>query len=80
MTLVIPTFFETQKVFKPIATGKVRDENINFESDRSSSMSEKIQAKQSLISSKDSSSHQKPIYQTNTTIKLNEYINKFTLF
>ena len=30
-----------QKVFKPIATGKVRDENINFESNRTSSMSEK---------------------------------------
>ena len=34
--------FQSQKVFKPIATSKVRDENINFESDRTSSMSEKI--------------------------------------
>ena len=32
MTLVMPTFFET------ITTGKVRDENIIFESDRASSM------------------------------------------
>ena len=36
--------FRNQKVFKPTATGKVRDE-INFESDRTSSMSEKIQTK-----------------------------------
>ena len=33
--------FQNQKVFKPIATGKVRDENINFESDRTRSMSKK---------------------------------------
>ena len=32
--------FQTQKVFKPIvATGNVRDENINFESDKTSSRS-----------------------------------------
>ena len=31
--------FRNQKVFKPIATGKARDENL--ESDRTSSMSEK---------------------------------------
>ena len=42
--------FRNQKVFKPIATGKVRDENRNFESNRTSSMSEKIQTKQSLLS------------------------------
>ena len=36
--------FRNQKVFKSTATGKVRDE-INFESDRTSSMSEKIQTK-----------------------------------
>ena len=71
--------FRNQKVFKPIATGKVRDENINFESNRTSSMSEKIQTKQSLLSSKVSSSHQIPSYQTNTKSKLNEYINKLTL-
>ena len=35
--------FQNLKVFKPIATGKVRNENINFESNRTSSMSEKIQ-------------------------------------
>ena len=28
--------FRIQEVFKSIATGKVRDENINFESDRTS--------------------------------------------
>ena len=33
--------FRNQKVFKPIATGKARDENL--ESDRTCSMSEKIQ-------------------------------------
>ena len=41
-----------------IATGKVSNENINFESNRTSSMSEKIQAKQSLLPSKVSSNHQ----------------------
>ena len=50
--------FQNQKVFKPIAIGKVRDENINFESNRTSSMLEKIQTKQSLRSSKVSSSNQ----------------------
>ena len=79
MTLVVPTLFETKKIFKPIATGKVSDENINFESDRTSSMSEKIQTKQSLLFSKVLSSHQIPSYQTNTTSKLNEYIYKLTL-
>ena len=44
--------FRIQKLLKPIAAGKVRDENINFESDRTISMSEKIQTKQSLLSSK----------------------------
>ena len=71
--------FQNQEVFKPTATGKVRDENINFESDKTSSMSEKIQTKQSLLSSKVSSSHQIPSYQTYTISKLNEYINKLTL-
>ena len=33
--------FQNQKVFKPIATGKVKDENINFEPYRTSSMSKK---------------------------------------
>ena len=42
--------FSKPNVFKPIATGNVRDENINFESDRTSSMSEKT--KQSLPSEK----------------------------
>ena len=36
-----PNTFRNQKVFKPIATGKAKDENL--ESDRTSSMSEKIQ-------------------------------------
>ena len=44
----------------PTATGKVRDENINFESDRAHSKLEKIQTKQSMLSSKVSSSHQIP--------------------
>ena len=71
--------FRNQKVFKPIATGKVRDENINFESNRTSSVSEKIQTKQVLLSSKVSSGYQIPSYHTNTTSKLDEYINKLTL-
>ena len=33
--------FWNQKVFKPIAAGKVRDKNINFESHRTSLMSRK---------------------------------------
>ena len=37
--------FRNQKVFESIATGKVRNENINCESSRTSSMSEKIQRK-----------------------------------
>ena len=84
MAQFIPTLFKTstfqnQKVFKPIATGIVRDENINFELDRTSSTSEKIQTKQFLLSSKVSSSHQVPSYQTYTTSKSNEYINELTL-
>ena len=76
MTFVIPTLFET-KVFKPIATSNVKDENIKFESDRTSSMSEKIKTKQSLLSSKFLSSHQIPSYHTKTISKLNEYKNKY---
>ena len=57
-----PKAFRKQKVFKPIASGKVRDENINFESNRTSSMSEKIQTKLSLQSPRVSSSHQIPNY------------------
>ena len=48
--------FQNQKVFKPIATVKVRDES--FVSDRTSSVSEKVQTEQSLLSSKVSGSHQ----------------------
>ena len=69
--------FRNQKVFKLIATSKVRYENINFESDRTSSMLEKIKTKQSLLYI--SSSHLILSCQTNTTSKLNEYINKLTL-
>ena len=69
--------FRNQKVFKPIATGNVKDENVNFLSNKTSSMSEKTKIKQSLPSSKISSSHQVPSYQINTTSKLNEYINKY---
>ena len=71
--------FRNQKVFKPIATGKVGGENINFESNRTSLVSEKMETKQSLLSSKVSYSHQIPSYHTNTTSKLNGYINKLTL-
>ena len=79
MTLVMQTLFETKKAFKPIATGKVRDENTNFESDRTSSILEKMQTKQSLLPSKVSNSHQITSYQTYTTSKLNECINKLPL-
>ena len=71
--------FRIQKVLNPMAAGKVRDENINFELDRTSSMSKKIPTKQSLLSSKVSSSHHIPSNKTYTTSKLNEYINKLTL-
>ena len=59
--------FRNQKVFKSIATGNVRDEKYKFESGRTSSMSEQIQTKQFLLSSKVSNSHQMPTYHTNTT-------------
>ena len=59
-----------QKGLKPIATVNVREENINFESDRTSSTSENIQTNNPL-SSKVSSSRQIPRYQTNATSKLN---------
>ena len=70
--------FRNQKYSSQIATGKVRDENINFDSDRTNS----IPAGQKKYKQKiqDSSSHQIPSYQTYTTSKLNEYINKLTLF
>ena len=71
--------FRNQKVFEPVATGKVRNENIIFESNRTSSMSEKTQRKQPLLSARVSSIHQIPNHHTNTTSKLNEYINKLTL-
>ena len=63
--------FRNQKVFKPIAAGRVRDENINFEPFRTISMSEKIQTKESLLSPRISRNHQIPNYHTNTTSKLN---------
>ena len=44
--------FGNQTASKPIATGSVRDENMNFDSDRTSSMSERKQRKQSLRSFK----------------------------
>ena len=71
--------FWNQIAFKPITAGSVRDENINFGSDRTSLMPEKIQVNQSLRSSKFSSSHQIPNYENNTTSKLNEYINKYKI-
>ena len=69
--------FRNQNVFKPIAAGKVKDENINFESHRTSSMSRKkykhnnrcyFQKFQAAIR----------YLAINTTSKLNEYINKLT--
>ena len=60
--------FWNQTVFKLIATGSVWDENIKFESDRT---------KQSLQSLKLSSKYEIPSYQTNTTSKLNKYINRY---
>ena len=63
---------QNQKVFRPTATVKVKGKNMNFESDRTSSMSRKIQTKQFLLSSKVSSSHQIPSHQTKTKSKLNE--------
>ena len=71
--------FRNQKVFKSKAAGKVKDESIIFESDRTSSISEKIQTKQFLLTSKVSRSHQTPSYQTFTISKLKEHINKLTL-
>ena len=59
--------FWNQIASKPIAAESVRNENINFDSDRTSSRSEKIQTKQSLQSSKVSSSHQTPSYQAKAT-------------
>ena len=52
--------FWKQKLCKPIASSKVSNENINFESNRTSSMSGNIQTKQSLLSPRVSSSHQIP--------------------
>ena len=63
--------FRNQKVFKPIAAGRVRDENINFEPFRTISMSEKIQTKESLLSPRISRNHQIPNYHIKTTSKLN---------
>ena len=62
--------FRIQKLLKPKATVNVREENINFESDRTSSTSENIQTSNPL-SSKVSSSRQIPRYQINATSKLN---------
>ena len=59
--------FRNQIAFKPIVTGSARDENTDFGSDRTSSLSGKIQTKQFLRSSEVSSSHQIPSFQTNTT-------------
>ena len=70
----VKTFWK-QKVFKQIATGKVRNENIKFVSNRTSSMSEKIQTKQSFKIFKQASDTSLS-YQQNK--KLNEYISKLT--
>ena len=52
MTLIMPIHFKPKKMFKPTGIGKVRDQNVSFESDTTSSMSEKIQTEQSLLSLK----------------------------
>ena len=67
--------FQNQKVFKAIATGQVRGENINFESNRTSLMLEKIQTKQPLQSSKVLSSHQIPNYPYQHNKNLIEYMS-----
>ena len=67
--------FRNQKLFKAITTGQVRGENINSESNRTSWMLEKIQAKQPLQSSKVSSSHQIPNYPYQYNKNLNEYMS-----
>ena len=74
ITLVMPRFF---KIKNYSSHQQQKNENINFESNRTSSMSEKLQTKQSLLSSKVSSSHQLPNYHTNTASC--EYIKKLTL-
>ena len=73
------TLLKPKSIQTPIATGEVRDENISFESHKTSSMSAKHKQKQSLLASKVSSRHQIPSYKTNTSNKSNEYINKLTL-
>ena len=42
MTLVMSTLFETKTYINIFTKGKVREEDINFESDRTSSKTEKI--------------------------------------
>ena len=49
--------FQNQIAFKLIVTGSLRDENTNFQSDRTSSIPEKIETKQSLRSLKVSRNH-----------------------
>ena len=68
--------FRNWKVFKPIVTGNVRDENMNFESDIASSMSEKNKTKQYLLSLKVSNSHLIPSCQASLKEYINEKINK----
>ena len=58
--------FRNHKV-KDVREMQKRDKNINFESNRTSSVSKIIQTKQSLLSPRVSSSHQTPNYHTNTT-------------
>ena len=65
---------QNQKLFKPIATGKVEDENINFESNRTSSMLEKQNKTTLGIFKSFKQSSNIPSYQANITRKLNEYI------
>ena len=79
MTLVVPTLFETKKYSSQQQLVMEEIKHINFKSNRTSSMFEKMQTKQLLLSSKVSSSHQIPSYHNNATSKLNEYINKLTL-
>lgn len=64
--------FEIKRYFKPIATGNIRDESVNFETDTEPVPVSKIQTKPPLLCSKVSSSHhhQIPGYKANTSKQL----------
>ena len=77
MTLIIPTLFETKKYSSQQQQVK---QEMKIWSQVEPVQCRKKYKQQSLLSSKVSNSHiQVPSYQTNTTSKLNEYMNKLTL-